>query len=250
MPFPKKFTKKVRRAPKSMRVYRAPRSREHYFTRIATSNQAAANALPITLTTDVSGRPQFTNGVNSGTNIALAFRLDQVDLYINGTLSSQFNLPNYTDFTNLFDEFCIRKVDVMVLPNWSNAGMSQTIPGWLPWFIHAADYDDTSNTIATSLMQYDDAKMTQLLGGIGSPNAIPIRTVRPRCKMVALTAAGGNGIAHPVTGDQWIASSNYTAQHLGFKIALDDSWAGSNPSVTIGAVNFAIRYHIKCRDTL
>lgn len=245
-----KKTRKLRRAPKSTRIFRSLASREHTFTRIASSNQGAGNALPILLqTASVTGRPIWTNTSSSGENLALQFRLDQVDVYINGSFSSSFAVPNYTEFTNLFDEYCIKKVEVTVLPTYATAGPSASTNGWLPWVIHAADYDDTGNTTCTALQQYNDAQYTQFLRYVDGQNAKPLRVIKPRVKAEVFTASGGNGTWHP-KGPQWIVSANPTVPHLGMKMSLDDCYLGSNPGTVIGAVNIICKYTIGCRDTV
>lgn len=258
MPWQMKTKRAVRKWARSMKrpsaMVPVPRrmtpAGQHLFTRIASSNQGASNALPILIQTDsLTGRPNFTNTVNSGQNLALQFRLDQVDLYLNGSLSSTFAVPNYTEFTNLFDEYCIKKVEVMVLPSYASAGPSASVASWIPWVVHATDYDDTSSTGATSLMQYTGAKFTQLLGSVGQANAVPIRTVKPRPKLEILTAAGGNGVFHQ-DKDVWVVSANPTCPHLGFKMSLDDSYSGGTTGTVVCGLNIVCKYTIACRDVV
>lgn len=244
---PKKIVKKVRRAPKAKAIMKMPRQPVHTFTRLCSSNQGTANALPILLSTDISGRPQFTTLTTSGTNLALAFRLDQVDLYLNGSLSSTFSLPNYTEFTNLFDEYCIKKIDVFVMPSYTNAGIGSAIISWAPWIVHAADYDDTASTPSTTLMQYEGAKFTQLVGSIGHQNAQILRTVYPRAPSAVIKSTGVTTGQSP-TPNMWINCSNPNVQHFGFKMSLDDSYQGSNANTTICGLNIACRYHVAFRD--
>ncbi len=232
-----------------MAVSRLPRTRVHSFTRLCSSNQGTGNALPILLQTDVSGRPQFTTLTNSGTNLALAFRLDQVDLYLNGSLSSTFSLPNYTEFTSLFDEYCIKKVDIMVIPSMTSVGINQQVNFWAPWIVHAVDYDDTSSTSATGLMQYDGAQFTQLAGALTRNNSPVLRSVYPRAPAAVIKSTGVTTGQSP-TQNMWINTSNPNVQHMGFKMALDDSYQGSNSSTIICALNIVCRYHMQFRDTV
>lgn len=240
--------KKTRRSPKAMKVYKSPRQQYHTFTRLASSNAATTNALPLALVTEsISGRPTFTNTSTSGQNLALAFRLDQVDVFLNGALSTTFALPNYLEFVNLFDEYCIKKVDVMVLPSFSSANPSAAVNSWLPWICHAADYDDISSTSATTLMQYEGAKYTQLIGGLSRANAPILRTVKPRAPAAVIKSTGVTTGQSP-TSDMWINTANPNVQHFGFKMSLDDSYLGSTPGTTICALNIVCRYHLAFRD--
>lgn len=240
--------KKTRRSPKAMKVYKAPRQQYHTFTRLASSNAATTNTLPLLLQTEsISGRPTFTNTSTTGQNLSLAFRLDQIDVYLNGLLSTSFSLPNYLEFVNLFDEYCIKKVDVMVLPSFSSANPSAAVNSWLPWIVHAADYDDTSNTTATTLMQYEGAKYTQLIGGLTKASAPILRTVYPRAPMAVIKSTGVTTGQSPQK-DTWINTANPNVQHFGFKMSLDDSYSGSTPGTVIAALNIVCRYHLAFRD--
>lgn len=243
-----KWARSVKRAKKPSLQQQA--MRQHSYVRLASSNYGAANTLPISLATDsLTGRPKFSNTVNTGENLALQFRLDQVDVYLNGSFSSSFAVPNYTEFTSLYDEYCIKRVDVFVLPSWSNANVSSLVTSWLPWIVHAVDYDDTSSTSAPSLMQYPDAQFTQLLGSQGRVNTAPLRVIKPRAKAQVMTSAGGSGVFHP-RGDMWIVTSNPTCPHLGFKMSLDDYYGGGTTSTNTGGLNIICKYYISCRDVV
>jgi len=238
--------KKTSKSTKAM-VPRGPRT--FSFTRLSSSNQGTANALPIQIVNDsLTGRPNFSTGLQSGQNLALAFRLDQVDLYINGTLASTFGVPNYTEFTNLFDQYCIKKVDVMVLPSFTNGGPSPNVSVWMPWVIHAADYDNTSSTGSTSLMQYSGAKFTQLNGQVVHINSKTLRSLKPQAAVSIARVTGSVGQA-PMD-DVWISTDNPNVQHFGLKMALDDSYNGSNLGVVLGALNFVVKYHLAFRDVV
>lgn len=243
-----KRAKKAKKSSKSKAmVPRAPRV--FTFTRLASSNQGTANALPIQIVNDsLTGRPNFSTGIQSGQNLALAFRLDQVDIYINGSIASTFSLPNYTEFTNLFDQYCIKKVEISVLPSWTNGGPSPNVSVWMPWIIHAADYDNANSTGSTSLMQYNGAKFTQLVGQLGSINSRSMRTLKPQAALSVQRATGSVGQA-PMD-DVWISTDNPNVQHFGLKMALDDSYNGSNVGVVLGALNFVVKYHMAFRDVV
>ena len=245
---PKKIIKKVRRAPKS-RIQRAINGTGvHYFTRMASSNNGAGNFFPLSIVQNsITGRPEFTSGSGSGQNLALQFRLDEVDVYLNGSVASTFAVPNYTEFTNLFDQYCIKKIDVMVLPSYSLGGLTSNYAFVLPWFVHAEDNDDIGSTGPTSLMQYHGAKFTQLLGQNSQNQSIVLRSITPKAPVAVTTATGGTGqsVASP-----WINTSNVNIPHYGFKMALDDSYTGVSPGTTIAFINIVVKYHFAFRDVV
>lgn len=243
--------KKRRVSKKAPMIPRPIASKEHVFTRLASSNYGTGNPLPLSVVLEsVTGRPTFTTGVNSGQSLALQFRLDQVDVYLNGAFSSSFSVPNYAEFTNLFDEYCIKRVDVGILPSYITGGFgSSSVQNYVPMVIHATDYDDVASSSAAVLMQFQDAKFTQLLGSMGRVNAPYIRSIVPRAKFEVLTATAGNGVFHPKS-PQWIISGNPNVPHLGFKMSLDDSYNGGTPGTFCYAFNIVVRYTIGCRDVV
>lgn len=226
----------------------APTPRYHLFSRMASSNNGATNAFPLTIQQNsITGRAEFSTGASSGQNLALMFRLDEVDLYLNGSVASTFALPNYTEFTNLFDEYCIKKVDVYVLPSFTNAGPSSNYAYTLPYIVHAEDNDDVGSTGSQSLMQYSGAKFTQLLGQLPQISAKPLRTVHPKAQVNVATSTGGTGqsIASP-----WINTSNANVPHYGFKMSLDDSYNGVGAGTTVHFLNIVCRYHLAFRNVV
>lgn len=245
----KKIIKKVRRAPKGrvpMPVKGA--NRIHYFTRMASSNNQSTNPFPLSLVQNsITGRTEFTTGSGSGQNLALQFRLDQVDLYLNGSVASTFAVPNYTEFTNLFDQYCIKKVDVLVLPTFQTAGLTSNYAFVPPWIVHAEDNDDVNSTGSQSLMQYSGAQFTQLFGQQQAISSMKLRTITPKASVAVITSSGGNGqsLASP-----WINTSNANIPHYGFKMALDQSYNGVSPGTTIAFVNIVVKYHFAFRDVV
>lgn len=222
--------------------------RTHYFTRMASSNNGATNAFPLSVQQNsITGRPEFTTGSNSGQNLALQFRLDEVDVYLNGSVASTFAVPNYTEFTNLFDQYCIKKIDVYILPSYSNMNFTSSYAYTLPWIVHAEDNDDIASTGSQSLMQYNGAKFTQLMGQMNSLSSIPLRTITPKANSLVATSTGGTGqsIASP-----WINTTNVNVPHYGFKMALDDSYNGVSPGTTVFFLNIVVKYHFAFRDVI
>lgn len=212
------------------------------------SNNAAGNAFPLAIQTNsITGRPEFTTGASSGQNLALQFRLDECDIYLNGSVASTFAVPNYTEFTGLFDQYHLRRVDVYVLPSYANGGLTSSYAYVLPWIVHAQDNDDVASTGATSLMQYNDAKYTQLLGQLNLINARPLRVITPKAPVNVATSTGGVGQA---LGSPWINTSNANIPHYGFKMALDDSYNGVSPGTQVCQLNIVLRYYIDLKDTI
>lgn len=152
------------------------------------------------------------------------------------------DLPNYQEFTNLFDEYRIDRVDLKFVFG-ANAMQLQTVPantvaGLVP-IVTAIDYDDANPCTAMSqLFEYESAKIHRM-GDIFTVS------LRPKIS----TAAYGGGVFTSYTNQRgiWIDNASPSVAHFGVKACIQTSLygAGANTNQTLEV--FAT-YHIKCRD--
>lgn len=238
----KKGTKRTRKSTYLPKPKLARSPRIYQFSRLASSNSNAANAVPIQIKTDsVTGRPLFSNGITSYANLQLRFSLSTTDVYLNGLLSSSFDLPGFTDFTNLFEEYRLDKIDVMVLPTYANNGMvTGSGAAQLPWIVYVADSTDNDGENSLELMQRDGAKFTQLTH-VGQQSPV-LCTVYPKSQLVL----SGNSTPQAPT-HRFISTEDEDIPHYGFKMALDDSYNGYALNTTICQLNIICRYHMSFR---
>lgn len=231
-----------------MRIMRQPSAAPeavHRFTRVVTTNAQNSNA--IGLVTNGAGYPSFAIGVNQGNTLQFMFTLQGVTVYLDGTSRFTAAMPNYTEFTGLFDNYRIDRIACWALPTWDSAnvttGATQSSAN-LPWIIHAVDYDDTGAVQSTGLMQYGNAKFTQLAGD----NSKILRAWIPRSN-TAVQAGGANAGGVRPAKLAWIDTQSPDTSHYGLKLALDGS---SNPmtfSQVNGGLNFVFKYWISCKST-
>lgn len=212
------------------------------FIRTASSNANTANALPISIKTNsITGRPEFTTGLTSSTNMALVFQLGRFDIYLGGSLASSAPMPGSGEFPTLFDEYRIEKVDIMVLPSYSGSDIhTGSSASQLPWIVHSVDETDATSSSSDDLMQHQDAKWTQLIQGI---KPYWLRTLKPS---VAMTVTG-SGTAAEIKTSPWLSTDNINTNHFGMKLALDDSYNGVNTNTTVTQLNIITRYHLTFR---
>lgn len=133
--------------------------------------------------------------VNSGTPIGYAFQQ---------TLSQ---LPNFTDFTNLYDQYMIKKVVVKMIPKISQHNLTTTTIGNadLPQVHSVVDYDDgTTPTSVSQLVEYQSHKMTR-------GNKIHVRSFVPKIELTT------DGTANAPKSYQWIDCDSATVNHRGLK---------------------------------
>lgn len=119
------------------------------------------------------------------------------------------DLPDYTEFTNLFDEYMIYSIRLFFRPNAITSVESTSYND--PWFIYAVDKDDSSApTTYDTLMQYPGVRIT---------SALRRHTIRfrPRFSIEiynGVTSAYGSRVGY-------IDCANTAVPHYGFKYGID-----------------------------
>ncbi len=158
------------------------------------------------------------------------WRLDGVSIYVD-------NIPNTTEFSNLFDQFRIKSVSLSVdTPAFfSNSGTS---PAALPQIWYAADYDDTAMASLTDLMQYPQVRKHNFYTDGYKPlifkfSPKPLRDV---------AGAGVTTVYGPMPVSPWLRTSNMTVPHYGIKLALD--WFGLSQTQDI-PLQFTVWYDLE-----
>lgn len=152
-----------------------------------------------------------TTRVFQGTNLV---SLSSGPLYgaYNFQLSS---LPNYTEFTNLFDKYRIKWVKVTFMPKFSEVDMSNFATYKAAPLATVIDLDDSSNpTATTDLMQYDSYKVTR-------GNEVHVRSFKPRLAQAAYTGTFTGYTQAPA--DVWVDCGSPTVQYYGLKFYLDST---------------------------
>lgn len=186
------------------------------------------------------------NGAGTGAyNMEIRFNLSGVDFFINGGAAPwyQYAMPNFTDFTNLYDNYRIDYIDCTWTFNSNNS--STTSPSTsLPRIFHVEDHDDTTATNMTSILQYDNLKVWQL--GIDSGVMHRVRIHPTPLEMVYYSAA--------LTGYQkgsnkkWINTDYPTIPHYGVKMIVDPIFYTA-AATDLGYLAFSFKYHITCHST-
>ena len=130
------------------------------------------------------------------------------------------DLPNYTEFTALFDQYRINKLVVRYVPNHNSSEVGATKA--LMEFNSVLDFNDqVAPTALTQLYEYANWRMTR-------GNAIHTRVFTPAVlSLVATTSA----IAYQ--GDQskwkqWLATSQTDIEHYGIKYAIGATQAAGD----------------------
>jgi len=127
------------------------------------------------------------NGIPRSFNGNLHWFKRQTSININGNTttdsSANFtfilsNLPDYTDFTALFDQYCIIRVDLKFMPQTTENNSTAT-PGSL---LTVVDHDDSASITSSQSYEYESLVATNCTKG-------QIRTVYPRVAIATYSGA-------------------------------------------------------------
>lgn len=181
-------------------------------------------------------------GWNSGGfSLNLIFALSQMTCFINGASTFTPAIPDYTDFTSLFDQYQIRGVELELYWSKNIAGES-TAAYSTPMLWSVIDYDDAANMTLTQLQQYPLVRTTNM----GEDGGRALRqSFRPVPRLQVPDGTGGTGYAPVLDGNVWLDVANASVGHYGVKIYLDTFGRSSNVDLgtimVVAKVEFAFK---------
>lgn len=112
------------------------------------------------------------------------------------------DVPNYTEFTSLYDQYCIKKVVVTLIPNFNVNALPTAVPA--TWSI--LDYDGSFPNTTDGMLQYQNLKMKR-------GTSWHTRVFTPRILDTIYSSPLGSGYA-PKRG-QFIDAANPDVLHYG-----------------------------------
>lgn len=180
-----------------------------------------------------------------GPGLAISFQLGQVKFWgSNAGNNSQIGVPNYTEFTNLFDEWKIDYIKIKMMYTTNVVNASATNPVFsnlsLPTVQHAVDTDDdVPPTSSNDLLQYQNLR-TRMFDTNG-PEYVQFK---PKAQLA--TEAGNilaTGYASNYGG--WLNTASTGTDYMGMKIFADLS--GNSAATHMGDFVFYITYGLKFR---
>lgn len=125
------------------------------------------------------------------------------------------DLPNYTEFSALFDQFRINAVVIKFVPTWTSNDINpQSTALYMPNFHSALDFDGPSSapTSETDLLQYQSYKMTR-------GHHVHQRKIIPCVNVTAYESALNT--AYMPKRKQFLDMVDVATQHFGMKIWID-----------------------------
>lgn len=141
-----------------------------------------------------------------------------------GTSSGAFvatlsQLPNFTDFTNLYDQYCIKGFKVQLIPRGTNVDNAYdpnapSITGMTTLIGSVIDYTDSNNLPSyADATQYESFKWTK-------GTRVHSRYIKP-----AVSRAVFQGVTNGYNPSKnvWIGTDNPSVPHYGIKIIADNT---------------------------
>jgi len=195
-----------------------------------------------TLVTVASGNGALygLNGT-SANNLSFSFALSQLNIYI-GATSNSVNIPNYTEFVALFDQFCIKKVDMIAFYNVNtstNTGGAVTTAS-LPVFALVDDYTD-SGVLASmgDALQYGNCKLIQFGNERGQVPGVR-HSLSPRPGIDVNTYGVATSALVP-KGTVWLDTQAATTPHFAIKMYYDN-WSAGGITTQQGEIQFFFQF--------
>lgn len=131
------------------------------------------------------------------------------------------SLPDVTDFTTLFDQYKLNKVEFTLIPNITSNDMNPVSTYYEMPNVHTViDRDDDSAiTSLTSLMQYPSYRRTR-------GHQVHKRTFVPALAQTIFKTASTTGTAQKAP--MWLDLTDTTVPHFGLKLFIDQTNASTN----------------------
>lgn len=155
----------------------------------------------------------------------------------NGNYFQLADLPAYSEFTTLFDQYKIDKVEVWFKSQQRGITLQALANHGCIYF--AVDYDDvTTPSSAAALQQYENCVVIE-------PEEDMYIEFKPHIAVSAFTSSGfGTGYSN--LKDQWIDIASPNVEHYGMKYLTNaDNLGGSYHNYW----HILAKYHISCRNT-
>lgn len=184
------------------------------------------------------------NGTSTGLfNMQFNFTLAGVNSQFGGAAPTVLPLPNYTEFTALYDQYKIDYVECQFF--FSNNTSSVNSPGTtMPIMYLCKDYDDSNVANYTDLQQYQNCKCWQLGNRTNSDGKYTI-FVKPNVD-IALYQGITTGYARGKS--MFVDTSSPSVPHYGIKIAYDPIFTPAS-ATNVGYLTCTFKYHLTMSNT-
>lgn len=145
------------------------------------------------------------------------------------------SLPNYSDFTNMYDSYKICGIKKKFVFNRNNADVQLTTAGAeLPMLLTVNDFNDkTDPANENAMLEYASFKQARLDRPVK-------RYFRPSILLGDGTSTTSNSVK-----SRWLSTADADAEHFGLKWAVNT--VSTATGATIGTLKVYTTYYIACR---
>ena len=168
----------------------------------------------------------FKRTVNLGTALTQISSVGTVTNYSQGFPFRMNQVPNYTEYQALYDQYKLTGVSFKIMPKWTNPGNganSTTIAG-VGQIISVIDYDDTLAPLTRDeLLEFQTAKVTAC-------NKQHVRYIKP--KMLNLVYRTVSTQGYSVVPSKYLDMALVDVPHFGLKVWIDGP--NVNSQITAG----------------
>jgi len=157
------------------------------------------------------------------------------------------NLPNYAEFTNLFDAYRITKVVARFIYDQNSAQATPAVGGtqnvFMPSLVTVNDYDDATPLAAiTDYVQYETFKVERMDRPI-------VRTFKPKVAVPAYAGGAFSGYLRGSDASPWIDAASPNVELYGLKYGVQATMEGGIGTKQMGALSIYWTYTVEAKDT-
>ena len=165
-----------------------------------------------------------SSGFNgTGKDMTVAICLAHADIVVAGSIQYQPVIPNVSEFTNLFDQYRIKRVTIEMVYGSNNVD-TPTSTYCIPAFHVANDYNSIGSFTDTDMFQYPDMKTYQPSAG----QSKIVWSFTPRARADALTDTLITSSSAMNVPSPWLDTSSSTINHLGCRIFMNNMGVATN----------------------
>lgn len=148
-------------------------------------------------------------------------------------------LPNFTEFTNLFDRYKITGVKLRVMFLANNIEIGSPTQYSIPVIHHCTDIDDANPPSSeTEILQKNNVKTRRLDKNFNV-------FIRPKCTFEVFNSVTSTGYA--VANSSWIDMASSSIPHYGWKAWIGNGQASPSTQV-LGRLKIYATYYIALKD--
>lgn len=181
----------------------------------------------------------FVSLAGNSRDMNLSFSLGGLQVYLAGVSAFTPAMPQVSEFTNLYDEYRIRSVDIEI---YFSQNTTNTTTSTIPLIHLANDWNSLGSFSLTDMEQYPAKTYSCAAIGVN----YPIRwKVRPACRLDALTT-GGLLSTSALDANGWMDTAASNVRFLGTRI-YGDTPTSAPPAGIVGSFTIKCTYNMEFR---